>query len=75
MPYKQRQEERFKTVEIQNHGERETNNNEEQNERTMTVPGTQDVLNNQVEQNVSNSLRNNFFLHGQGATRANQRKN
>ena len=62
-------------MEIQNHGERETNNNEEQNERTMTMPGTQDVLNNQVEQNVSNSLRNNFFLHGQGATRANQRKN
>ena len=26
----------------------------------------------QVDKNVSNSLRDNFFLHGQGATKANQ---
>ena len=68
-PYKQRQEERFETVEIK------INNNEEENELTITVPDTQDVLNNQVEENVSNSVRDNFFLHGQGATKANQRKN
>ena len=62
-------------VEIKNYGEGETNNNEEQNEHTIIVPDMQDVLNNQVEENVSNSVRDNFFLHGQGATNANQRKN
>ena len=74
-PYKQRQEERFETIEVRNYGESETNNNEEQNEHTIIVPDTQDVPNNQVEENVSNSVRDNFFLHGQGATKANQRKN
>ena len=58
-PYKQRQEERFETVEIKNYGESKTNNNEEQNEHTITVPDTQDVPNNQVEENVSNSVRDN----------------
>ena len=62
-------------VEITNYGESETNNNEKQNEHTIIVPDTQDVPNNHVEENVSNSVRDNFFLHGQGATKANQRKN
>ena len=39
-PYKQRQEERFETLEIENYGESETNNNEEQNEHTITVRDT-----------------------------------
>ena len=30
----------------------------------IIVPDTQDIPNNQVEENVSNSLRDNFFLHG-----------
>ena len=30
---------------------------------------------NQTEKNVSNSVRENFFLHGQGAMTANQQKN
>ena len=62
-------------MEIKNYGESKTNNNEEQNEHTITVPDTQDVPNNQVEENVSNSVRDNIFLHGQGTTKANQRKN
>ena len=61
-------------MEIKNYGENETNNNEEQNEHTITVPDTQDVPNNQVEENVNISVRDNFFLHGQGAMKANQRK-
>ena len=73
-PYKQRQKERFETVEIKNYDESETYNNDQQNEHTITVPNTQDVP-NQVEENVNNSVRENFFLHGQGATEANQRKN
>ena len=73
-PYKQRQKERFETVEIQNYDESDTNNNDQQNEHTIIVPDTQDVP-NQVEENVNNSVRDNFFLHGQGATKANQRKN
>ena len=51
-PYKQRKEKRFQTVEIKNYGGSETNNNEEQNQHTITVPGTQDVPNNQVEENL-----------------------
>ena len=35
---------------------------------------TQDVP-NQMEENESNSVRNNVFLNGQGATKPNQRKN
>ena len=62
-------------MEIKNYGESETNNNEEQNERTIIEPDTQDVPNNQVEENVSNFVKDNFFLHGQGTTKANQRKN
>ena len=73
-PYKQRQKERFETVEIKNYDESDTNNNDQQNEHTIIVPDTQDVP-NQVEENVNNSVRDNFFLHGQGATKANQRKN
>ena len=73
-PYKQRQEERFETVEIKNYGESKTNNNDKQNEHTVIVPEAQDVP-NQVEENVSNSVRDDFFLHGQEATKGNQRKN
>ena len=72
-PYKQSQEERSETVEIKNYDESKTNNNEQQNEHTIIVPNMQDVL-NQVEENVSNFVRDNVFLHGQGATKANQRK-
>ena len=72
-PYKQRQEEKFETVEIKNYDESETNNNRQQNEHTIIVPDTQDVL-NQIEENVSNAVRYFFFLNGQGATKANQRK-
>ena len=50
-------------------------NNEEQNQHTIIVPDTQDVPNNEVEENVTNSVRDNFFLHGQGATKANKRTN
>ena len=73
-PNKQRQEERFETVEIKSYDESETNNNDQQNEHTIIVPDTQDNP-NQVEENVSNSVRDISFLHGQGATKANQRKN
>ena len=73
-PNKQRQEERFETVEIKSYDESETNNNDQQNEHTIIVPDTQDIP-NQVEENVSNSVRDIFFLHDQGATKANQRKN
>ena len=45
-------------MEIQNYGERETNNNGQQNEHVI-VPDTQYVP-NQVEENVSNSLRDFF---------------
>ena len=73
-PYKQRQVERFETAEIENYVESETNNNNQQHEHTIIVPDTQDVP-NQIEENGSSSVRENFFLHGQGATKANQRKN
>ena len=59
-PNKQRQEERFETVEIKSYDESETNNNDQQNEHTIIVPDTQDVP-NQIEENGSNSLRDNFF--------------
>ena len=59
-PYKQRQEEKFETVEIKNYDESETNNNGQQNEHTIIVPDTQDVL-NQIEENVSNAVRYIFF--------------
>ena len=59
-PYKQRHEEIFKTVEIKNYDESKTNNNDQQNEHTVIEPDTQD-LPNQVEENVSNSVRDNFF--------------
>ena len=41
---------------------------------TRIVPDTQDVP-NQIEENGSNFVRDNFFLYGRGATKANQRKN
>ena len=37
-PYKQRQQERFETVEIKNSEESEINNNDQQNEHTIIVP-------------------------------------
>ena len=46
-------------MEIKNYGKSETNNNEEQNEHTII--DTQDVPNNQIEENVSNSVRDYFF--------------
>ena len=61
-------------MEIENYDESETNNNDQQNEHTIIVPDTQDVP-NQIEENGSSSVREKFFLHGQGATKANQRKN
>ena len=67
-PNKQRQEERFETVEIKSYDESETNNNDQQNEHTIIVPDTEDVP-NQIEENGSTSIRNNFFLHGQGQGR------
>ena len=54
--------------------ESETKNNDQQNEHTIIVPDTQDVP-NQIEENVRSSVRDHFFLHGQGATKASQRKN
>ena len=47
-------------MEIQNYDERKTNNNDQQNEHIIIVPHTQDVPNH-VEENESNSLRDNFF--------------
>ena len=41
---------------------------------TRIVPDTQDVP-NQIEENGSNFVRDNSFLYGRGATKANQRKN
>ena len=61
-------------MEIKSYDESDTNNNDQQNEHTIIVPDTQDVQ-NQIEENVNNSVRDNLFLHGQGATKANQRKN
>ena len=34
-PYKQRQEERFETVELKNYGKREAKNNDQQNEQLL----------------------------------------
>ena len=62
-------------MEIKNYSKSETNNKEEQNEHTIIKLNMQDVPNNQAEENVNNSVRDNFFLYGQGATKANQRKN
>ena len=45
-PYKQRQEERFETVEIENYDESQTHNNDQQNEHTIIVQDTQDVRKN-----------------------------
>ena len=73
-PYKQRQQERFETKEIKNYDESETNNNDQQNKHTITVPDTQDAP-NQIEENWSSSVRDNFFLQGEEATKTNQRKN
>ena len=72
-PYKQRLEKRFKTVDIQNYYESETNNNDQQNGHIIIVPNTQEVP-NQVEENLNNSIRDNFFLHGQCTTKPNTRE-
>ena len=61
-------------MEIKNYDESETNNNDQQNEHTTTVPDTQDIP-NQVEETVNNSVRDNIFRHGQNATKGNQRRN
>ena len=73
--YKQRQKERFQTVEIKIYDESETNNNDQENEHKIFVPDTQDDRRYRVEENVSNAVRDNFFLRGEGARKANQRKN
>ena len=73
-PYKQRHKEKCETVEIKNYDKSKTNNNDQQNEHTISVPDMQDAP-NQVEENVNNSGRDNLLLNGQGATKANQRKN
>ena len=61
-------------MEIQSYYERETNNNDQKNEYIVIVPDTQDIP-SQAEKNVSNSVKDNFFLHDQGATKSNQRRN
>ena len=62
-------------VEIKNYDESEINNNDQQNEHTIIVPDMQDVP-NQVEKNLSNSLRDNFFsLWARCKERKNQRSN
>ena len=61
-------------MEIKNYDKSKTNNNDQQNEHTISVPDMQDAP-NQVEENVNKSGRDNLLLHGQGATKANQRKN
>ena len=61
-------------METENYGESNTNNNDQQNEHTIIVPDTQNVS-NQIEENTRISARDNFFLHSEGATKANQRKN
>ena len=60
-------------MEIENYEESGTNNNDQQNEHTIIVPDTQHVP-NQIEENGSNFVRDNFFLHGQGATKTNQER-
>ena len=60
-------------MEIKNYDESETNSNDQKNEHAIIVPDTQ-VIPSQVEGNVSNSVRDKFFLHSEGATKANQRK-
>ena len=61
-------------MEIKNYDKSKTNNNDQQNEHNISVPDMQDAP-NQVEENVNNSGRDNLLLNGQGATKANQRKN
>ena len=56
-------------MKIKNYEESETTNNDQQNEHKITVPEAQD-LPSQVKGNVNNSERD-----GQGAMKANQRKN
>ena len=61
-------------MKIETYDESETNNNDQQNEHTIIVPDMKDAP-NQIEENGSNSVRDNFFLHAQGARKTNQRKN
>ena len=48
-------------MEIKNYDEGKTNNNDQKNEHTIIVPDTQDVP-NQIEENGSNSITDNFFF-------------
>ena len=57
-PYKQRREEIFEKLEIQNYDENETNKSDQQNEHII-VPDTEDVPNT-VKENVSNFVSVNF---------------
>ena len=72
-PYKQRREQRFEKMQIQNYYENETNKSEQQNEHIIIVPGTQHVP-KKVKENVCNFARVIFFLHCQGATNESQLK-
>ena len=47
-------------MEVKNYDESEINNSDQQNEHTLIVPDRQGIL-NQVEENLSNSVRDNFF--------------
>ena len=58
-PYKQRREEIFEKLEIQNYDENDTNKSDQQNEHIIIVPDTEDVPNN-VKENVSNFVSVNF---------------
>ena len=57
-PYKQRREEIFEKLEIQNYDENETNKSDQQNEHII-VPDTEDVPNT-VKENVNNFVSVNF---------------
>ena len=48
-------------MEIESYDESKTNNNDQQNEHKIIVPDKQDVP-NQIKENASNSVRDNFFL-------------
>ena len=64
--HKPGEEERFETVEIKNYDQSQTNNNGNKIEHSIIVQ-TRKILR-------TKSVRNNFFPHGQGTPKANQRK-
>ena len=66
-PYKQRREEIFEKLGIQNYDEKEINKSDQQNEHIIIVADTEDLPNN-TKENVTNFLSVNFFLPCQGLT-------